>query len=97
MSIYAVHYRYTDDTAAKDAHRPEHREFLNRLLGEGKLLLSGPYTDADGGALIILQGEGTAEETLAFLDEDPFRREGLVAERSIRPWNPVIGSLPGVA
>ncbi len=91
MSIYAVTYVYADDTALKDQHRPEHREFLGALHAEGTLLASGPYTDEDGGALLILQGEGTAAEVLSVLDPDPFRREGVVLERSIRPWNVVIG------
>ncbi|MFC0674429.1 YciI family protein [Brachybacterium hainanense] len=91
MPIYAVTYLYTDDTEAKDRIRPEHRAFLASLLDEGVLLASGPYVDADGGALLILQGEGTAEEVLSRLDADPFRREGLIAERSIRPWDVVIG------
>lgn len=90
MTIYAVTYRYTDDAALKDQHRPEHREFLRGLHADGALLASGPFTDGDD-ALLILQGEGTADEVLSLLDADPFRREGVVLERTIRPWNVVIG------
>ena len=28
---------------------------------------------------------------LALLDDDPFRRAGFIAERTVREWNPVIG------
>ena len=29
----------------------------------------------------------------ASIEDDPFRREGLIAERTVREWLPVIGSL----
>lgn len=87
MAIFCVEYRYTDDSAGRDAHRPAHRAYLDSRPG---LLLSGPYTDEPAGALIILRGESLAEieEIMA---ADPFQREGLVAERTIRSFNPVLG------
>jgi uncharacterized protein YciI len=35
------------------------------------------------------------ERALAVLDDDPFRREGLVVERAAREWVPVIGGFAG--
>ncbi|MGP9695407.1 YciI family protein [Brachybacterium sp. AOP25-B2-12] len=92
MSLFAVTYTYADDTARLDEHRPEHRAFLRGLHERGVLKASGPWAD-DGapGALIIVQGE-SVEDVLAVFDEDPFRREGLVAGRVVRPWNLVIGA-----
>jgi len=94
MTTFVIQYVYGDDAASRDRHRPEHRAFLRDLLDQGTVLLSGPYGgDGPAGALIIAQGE-SAEAVLAVFDNDPFRREGLVAESSVRPWDVVIGELP---
>ena len=85
MAIYAVTYGYTPDEEARDQLRPEHREYL---AGQGGLLLSGP-TDGDG-ALLIFEGKSAAEVE-EILDEDPFWVEGLVAERTVLEWKPVLG------
>lgn len=85
MAIYAVTYGYTPDEAARDQLRPEHREYL---ASQGSLLLSGP-TDGDG-ALLIFEAK-SIEEIEEILDDDPFWTEGLVAERTIVQWQPVLG------
>lgn len=85
MAIYAVTYGYTPDEEARDQLRPEHRAFL---AGLGELLLSGP-TDDDG-ALLLFEAKSAAELE-EVLDEDPFWAEGLVAERTVVEWNPVLG------
>ncbi|MBB6627364.1 hypothetical protein H5V45_08530 [Nocardioides sp. KIGAM211] len=85
MSYFAVTYAYTDDTAARDELRPAHREFL---AAQATLALSGP-TDDDG-ALLLFEA-GSADEVATLLDEDPFATAGLVAERSVVGWNPVLG------
>ena len=47
MSLYAVHYSYSDDTAARDEHRTAHREFLATLAADGVVMISGPYAAVD--------------------------------------------------
>jgi len=93
MPIHAVTYVYADRAADLDALRPEHRAFLRGLHERGTLLASGPLPAHEGalaGALLVLDGE-TPAAVAAVLDEDPFARAGLVAERAVRPWSPVIG------
>ncbi|MBD8077717.1 YciI family protein [Cellulosimicrobium arenosum] len=93
MPIHAVTYLYVDDPAALDARRPEHREFLRTLHGQRSLLASGPlpaHEDTGAGALLVLEGP-SATAVAEILDADPFVRAGLVAERRVRPWSPVIG------
>lgn len=87
MAIFCVEYRYTEDSAARDTHRAAHRAYLDEQPG---LLVSGPYLDEPAGALIILRAEDRAEIE-RIMDADPFRVEGLVAERTIRELNPVLG------
>ncbi|MEO8053394.1 MAG: YciI family protein [Acidobacteriota bacterium] len=68
--------------------RPVHREYLAKLRDAGKLVLSGPFTDS-GGALIIYEAD-SKEEAAAIVDADPFTKAGVLKNRVIRPWNPVM-------
>ena len=88
MPHFVATYAYTDDTAARDAVRPEHRQYLAGL-GD-RLVLSGP-TDANGAVLVFDADSAAAVEEL--LDADPFAREGLVASRAVVGWTPVLGRL----
>ncbi|WP_432543496.1 YciI family protein [Kineococcus sp. SYSU DK002] len=88
MPFFAATYAYTPDTAARDAVRPVHREYLASL---PELVLSGP-TDDDGALLLFEAADaGTVE---ALLDADPFVLDGrVVAQRRVVGWNPVLGRL----
>lgn len=98
MAVFAVTDVYApDSSAARDATRAEHRAYLSSLHEEGTVLVSGPLPASDGapdGALIVVQAP-SAGDAVALLDADPFRREGLVAQRSVREWVPVIGGFAG--
>jgi uncharacterized protein YciI len=85
MPTFAVSYVYSTDTDALDRLRPEHRAFLAAQDG---LLLSGP-TD-DNGALLIWSG-ASADEVEEVLEDDPFWNAGLISERTVLGWNPVLG------
>ena len=90
MPTYAVTYRYVDDAAKLDQYRAEHRAFLREQYEAGRLLLSGPLTDGDAAALLIVRGDDR-QDAQSVLADDPFRREGLIAEATTRGWNVVIG------
>ncbi|WP_251151141.1 YciI family protein [Cellulosimicrobium sp. Marseille-Q4280] len=93
MPIHAVTYVYPARPAELDAVRAEHRAFLRGLHEQGTLLASGPLPatdDAAAGALLVLDA-GSPVAAAEILDADPFARAGLVAERTVRPWSPVIG------
>jgi uncharacterized protein YciI len=91
MSIYAVSYTYSDDVATRDEVRPSHRDFLRGLNAEGIVRASGPV-DGGIGALVVVEAE-SAEDALRILDTDPFQVRGVIAERSVRQWDVVIGGL----
>ena len=93
MPYFVATYAYTGDTAARDAVRPAHREFLGGLAGEAgrpdvALVLSGP-TDANGAVLVFEATSADAVERA--LDSDPFVLEGVVASRAVVGWTPVLG------
>ncbi|WP_166847444.1 YciI family protein [Isoptericola sp. BMS4] len=96
MAVFAVTYVYVADPDRLGEVRPEHRAFLRDLLAQGSLLASGPLPPTPdgepGGALLVVEAQDPTG-ALTLLDPDPMRRAGLVAERSAREWQPVIGAL----
>ncbi|WP_227980949.1 YciI family protein [Nocardia spumae] len=94
MPIFAVHYTYSDaTTAARDEHRPRHREWLSNLLDQGVVLSSGPYADGSG-ALILFRAEDAAAMD-RLLAADPFARHDLIAAKRFVEWTPVMGTFSG--
>ncbi len=93
MAIFVVEYVY--DSARADevgVVRPRHREFLAALHEEGVNLASGPWTEGEAGALLLIRAD-SAEGALAALDADPLHEAGLIARRTARGWDPVIGAV----
>ena len=87
---FAALIEYIADKDKIQSIRPAHRQYLTRLLGEGKLAISGPFTD-DWGAMIVYEA-ASAEEALTFLQGDPFHDGGVFVRWQIRPWNPVMAN-----
>ncbi len=85
-------FAYDDRSAVRDEVRPAHRAYLAELHRAGVLVASGPFTD-DGapGARLLVRGADAAD-VHRVPDADPFWVEGLVAERSVRPWQLVLRS-----
>lgn len=102
MPIYSVQYTYPDDMTEMLEHRPEHREFLSSCDG---LLLAGAWkdeyssVDAQGeeveepnGGLLVMEA-GSLDELSDLLDDDPYYTGGYLVKRTIRAWDPPLGSL----
>ena len=92
MNVFAIEYTYSPDSEAITQIRPRHREFLRELLESGNLIGSGPYTDGDGGALIVIRlPEGSSiSDAEQLMDKDPFFLEGALEARTFHTWNPVL-------
>ena len=82
---YAVIAAYTTDAATIAKARPAHREYLTGLIRQGKLVISGPFSD-DRGALLVYEAE-TSSEVEKLIAGDPFAKEGVFVSWEIRPWN----------
>ena len=92
MKVFAVEYSYSPSSEKIAEIRPVHREFLGDLKQQGKLIGSGPYTDGEGGALIliVLEDEAGIDDARALMDRDPFYTGGALESRSFKTWNPVL-------
>ena len=88
MPLFAVNLTFTDNVERRLDVRPTHREYLKKLLDEGKLFESGPYVD-DTGALLVYDAADIAE-VQELLANDPYAPNGIVASVTINEWNRVI-------
>jgi uncharacterized protein YciI len=89
MKIAAI-VQYTPDASLIARIRPAHRQYLNSVYEQGKLVISGPFTD-DKGALMVYEAT-SAEEVEAIIAEDPFARHGVFLSWELRNWNVVFAN-----
>lgn len=92
MNTFVILYHYAPDSQKILEIRPQHREFLKALKDERKLIGSGPFTDGQGGALIVIRlpEPATAEDAAELMDRDPFHTGGAISARTIHSWDPVL-------
>ncbi len=92
MSVYAVEYVYSPETAGiRDEHRPAHRAWLASLVEDGRILASGPFDDGTGALLIVKIVDEKALNHL--LAEDPFNIAGGITGLKSSSWSPILGQL----
>ena len=82
---YAAIAVYTSDPATIAQARPAHREYLTRLQKQGKLAISGPFSD-DSGGLLVYEAD-TAAQAEKLVADDPFATAGVFVSWEIRAWN----------
>src|SRR5262249_36199537 len=87
---FAAVIEYSQDKAKIAELRPVHRQYLAELRRQGRLAVSGPFTD-DSGALIVYEA-ASPEEAESILQGDPFHKGGVFVKYQLRPWNPVIAN-----
>jgi uncharacterized protein len=83
----AVIVQYTTDASLIAKVRPAHRQYLTGVFEQGKLAISGPFTD-DRGALMVYEA-ASADEVEAMIAQDPFAQNGVFLSWELRPWNVV--------
>ena len=68
--------------------RGDHLDLVQSFHNDGRLVMAGALADPPDGAVLIFKGDypDAAEE---FVSKDPYIKNGLITEWSIRPWNVV--------
>ncbi|MCU1306472.1 MAG: YCII-like protein [Acidobacteriaceae bacterium] len=73
------------------SHVEAHRAYLRGLKEQGILLVSGPFSPRNGGALLLRLPEGDLEAQLDRIrDNDPYVKTGM-AQYEMLVWEPGIG------
>lgn len=84
---FATVFHYSNKEKIPD-YRPEHRTYIAGLREAGRVTAAGPFED-DSGALIVYEAESAAEVE-KLIEDDPFFKAGIFAEKTIKPWKQVL-------
>jgi uncharacterized protein len=79
-----------DDSEARLAARPQHRQRLEQLKADGDLVLAGPWAD-DSGALLIFRADEARVRQI--VEDDPYYTTPGVTVLGVRAWQPIVGEL----
>ena len=90
MPLFTLALRFPAADDRRPNVRSRHREYLDELSNEGKLVAAGPWGH-DHGALIVYQARDV-DEARKLLDNDPYAVEGVVADAELHEWQPVVGN-----
>ena len=87
----ALIYELVDDYLdRRPPLREEHLGLAKDAHARGELVMAGAFTEPADRALLVWATEDE-DVVRAFVDVDPYVRNGLVSSWSIRKWNVVIG------
>ena len=97
MAYYALFYEAVSDfIARRGTYRDEHLRMARDAFARGELVLAGALADPADGALLIFQGESPAVAE-AFARQDPYVKNDLITNWTVRNWTVVVGNEPRAA
>lgn len=91
---YILFYKTIEDYIEKrELYRDEHLKLAELARKKGTLIMAGALADPADGAVLIFRGD-SAEVAESFAANDPYVKNGLIADWNVRPWTVVIGDQP---
>ncbi|MDT0645831.1 YciI-like protein [Zunongwangia sp. F260] len=91
MNYYVLKYQLQENYLKdRGKYRTEHLNLAKETAQTGTLVLAGAMDDpADEALLIFKAADDAAAKT--FAEKDPYVKNGLVKEWSVRKWNVAVG------
>ena len=88
---YILFYKTVDNYVEKRApHREQHLKYANEFYKRGELIMAGALEEPVDTAVLVFKGD-SPEIADNFALNDPYVRNSLITEWTIRPWNVAIG------
>lgn len=88
---YLLYYHYIPDyLERREEFRAEHLALAWQSHEKDELILGGVVTDPLDGAVLLFKAD-SPRIVEAFVQSDPYVKNGLVTDWRIRPWNTVVG------
>lgn len=100
MPLFVVTYEHPDEEGWKRQLMP-HVHWLQDRLADGSLLASGPFVGDPAKTAMLLVEAADRQALEALIATDPFAEHGLIANMTMREWDPIFGafndrsSMPG--
>jgi len=83
---YILFYKTVEDYIERRARlRGTHLDLVHEFHSEGRIVMAGALAEPADGAVLIFRGE-TPEAAHEFVSRDPYVKNGLITEWSVRPW-----------
>ncbi|GAA5032946.1 hypothetical protein GCM10011506_22850 [Marivirga lumbricoides] len=91
MNYYILFYKTIENYVEKRApYRSEHLKLAKEAHEKGDIIMAGAFAEpADGAALIFKADSPKIAED--FAKNDPYVKNGLIKEWTVRPWTVVVG------
>jgi uncharacterized protein YciI len=91
MKYFVLFYEVVDDMVTKRVpFREEHLRLIREGHGRGEILMGGAVGDPPDGAVLIFRGESPSIAE-SFAKRDPYVKNGLVTNWTVKPWTVVAG------
>lgn len=88
---YILFYKTVENYVEKRApFRSEHLALAKAALENGELLMAGALANPADGAVLVFRGD-SPEVAERFAKNDPYVKQGLITEWTVREWTVVIG------
>ena len=90
---FILFYKTVDNFIEKRAnYRNDHLELVQKAQANQSLVMAGALADPADGAVLVFKGED-ARVAEDFARNDPYVKNGLITEWSVRAWTVVIGDI----
>lgn len=90
MPLFIVTYEHPDEENWQK-HLIPHITWLQERLQDGSLIASGPFNHVAGKSALLIMSAPDRVALESVIATDPFAVEGLIANMSIRAWDPIFG------
>ena len=90
MHYLLIYQTAPDYLTRRGEFRQAHLALAWTFAERGELLLGGAAGDPPDSAILLFQGED-ASAAEAFVKADPYVKNGLIRDWTIKPWNTVVG------
>jgi len=88
---YILFYKTVENYIERRApFREEHLGLIREFLNDGRLFMAGALAEPADGAVLIFRGDNP-QAAHDFVSRDPYVKNGLITEWSVRPWMVVTG------
>ncbi|MDN3595485.1 YciI-like protein [Zunongwangia endophytica] len=92
MNYYILTYHLVDSyLEERGKYREEHLAMAKKGEANGEIVMAGALDNPSDKAIFIFKSESEATAT-NFAENDPYFKNGLIKEYSVRKWNVVIGN-----
>ncbi|MDJ0761570.1 MAG: YciI-like protein [Myxococcota bacterium] len=88
---FVLFYTYRDDyLQRREPLRQAHLELASAAHQRGDIFMAGAFVEPPFGAVLIFKTDDVSKVE-RFVEQDPYVKNGLVADWQIRPWSVAIG------